>query len=103
MPMSKLGEVSRRTPAAEEEVFSQCRAQETFEHREPPSGPKKKKKKKIHKGQKTEAGQIKRTKNCALPYRSQSPYTCFHLVLSNPGVSTSSLPLPSEQTETAKD
>ena len=66
-------------------------------------GQKKKKKKKIHKGQKTEAGQIKRTKNCALPYRSQSPYTCFHLVLSNPGVSTSSLPLPSEQTETAKD
>lgn len=101
MPMSKLGEVSR-TPAAEEEVFSQCRAQETFEHREPPSGLKKKQTT-IHKGQKTEAGQIKRTKNCALPYRSQSPYTCFHLVLSNPGVSASSLPLPSEQTETAKD
>lgn len=37
MPLSKLGEVSG-TPAAEEEVFSQCRAQETFEHRQPPSG-----------------------------------------------------------------
>ena len=75
--MSEPGGVSKRTPAVKEEAISQDTAWK-LKPRPPPLGEKKK--------SKTEARPVIRTKNCALPYGSPGPQTCWHFIPSNPGV-----------------